>query len=47
MRTKANRYHIELRALKHEVDELARLKRLLKAALRQFGFRCVRIEKSK
>jgi hypothetical protein len=47
MRTKANRYHIELRALAHEVDEASRLKRLLKLALRQFGFRCVRVEKSK
>jgi hypothetical protein len=47
MRTKANRYHIVLRALAHEVDEISRLKRLLKLALRQFGFRCVRVEKSK
>jgi hypothetical protein len=47
MKRKANHYAIVLRALAHEVDEASRLKRLLKLALRQFGFRCVRIEKSK
>lgn len=37
-------YRIEFRALASPIDPDARLQRLLKAALRSYGFRCKRIE---
>lgn len=37
-------YRIELKSLPDTVDAGARLQRLLKCALRSFGFRCKRIE---
>lgn len=37
-------YRITLRALPQSIDPGSRLQRLLKAALREFGFRCKNIE---
>lgn len=37
-------YRLVLRAEPHEVDVTARLKGLLKVALRRFGFRALRVE---
>ena len=43
--TKANTYRLLLRVENHPVNETARLRQLLKIALRRFRLKCLRIEK--
>jgi len=43
----SNHFRIELKSKPDPVDAGARLQRLLKVALRSFGFRCKRIEEIK
>lgn len=44
MKSGRTTYQIVMRSLPVEVDETVRLKRLLKAALRRYGFKCLRVE---
>ncbi len=44
MRVNRPRFHLVLEAVPGPVAPLARLKRLLKVALRRFGLRCVALE---